>query len=44
MEYFVVGHPRLNTHTIKLVKSILESGELSIEQLHQYNLIHKVYI
>jgi len=42
LEYFVVGHPRLNNHTLKIVKHILDSGEVSIEELHSYNLIQKV--
>jgi hypothetical protein len=32
-EYYVVNHPRLNRHTIKILKSMVEAKELSFQEL-----------
>eukprot|EP00826_Nyctotherus_ovalis_P030321 TRINITY_DN2417_c0_g1_i1.p1 TRINITY_DN2417_c0_g1~~TRINITY_DN2417_c0_g1_i1.p1 ORF type:complete len:321 (+),score=88.77 TRINITY_DN2417_c0_g1_i1:73-1035(+) len=37
----VVGNPRLNIHTVKIVRSIVEFGEIPLEQLNESNIISK---
>lgn len=34
-----MGHPRLNIHTVKIVKSIVEYGEIPLEELNNSNII-----
>ena len=42
MEYFTVGHQRFNTHLIKIVWWIVESKELKLEELQEYDLVNKL--
>ena len=41
-EYFMVGHNRLNMHTIRIVRSISESKDVGIDELLGYDLFEKV--
>jgi len=42
MEYFTEDHPRFNTHLIKIVCCIVESKELKLEDLQEYDLVTKL--
>ncbi|OMJ73613.1 hypothetical protein SteCoe_27657 [Stentor coeruleus] len=42
IENFQGGHPKLNLHLISVVKKIIESHELSLEELGEIGLIEKV--
>jgi hypothetical protein len=42
IEYFEVSHPKLNRHTIKIFKNIVESPEISIEELNKLGIVEKV--
>lgn len=42
MEYFVEDHPRFNGHLIKIICGIVESKELKLEDLQEYNLVKKL--
>ena len=42
MEYFTDDHPRFNTHLIKIVWCIVESKELKLEELQEYDLVNKL--
>lgn len=42
-EYYVVNHPKLNRHTIKILKSMVEAKELSFSELSQYKVIDKTH-
>ena len=37
----LVGHQRLNIHTVKIVKSIVEYNEIPLEELNAFNIIAK---
>jgi hypothetical protein len=39
----MVNHSRLNRHTINILKSILESKELTFKELEQYRIIEKTH-
>ena len=41
-EYFVVGHNRLNMHTIRIVRSISESKDVGIDELKHFDIFDKV--
>lgn len=41
-EYFSEGHPKFNSHLVKIVNSIVESKELTLEELKEYDLIKKL--
>lgn len=43
-EYYVVSHPRLNRHTIKIIKSMIEAKELSFQEYGYYKLIEKTHL
>jgi len=32
-EYFAVGHPKFNAYTVKIVKTIVASREIELEEL-----------
>ena len=38
----MVGHNRLNMHTIRIVRSISESKDVGIDELLKYDLFEKV--
>jgi hypothetical protein len=40
-ENYQVGHPRLNRHTINILKSLLASRELTTQEILQYRLAEK---
>lgn len=42
MEYFSEDHPRFNAHLIKIVCCIVESKELKLEDLQEYDLVFKL--
>jgi len=42
MEYFSEDHPRFNGHLIKIVCGIVESKELKLEDLQEYNLVSRL--
>ena len=42
IENFQGGHPKLNLHLISVVKKIIESHELSLDELGELGLIDKV--
>ncbi len=41
LHHLVVGHARLNIHTVKLVKSIVEYDDIPLEELNTYNVVSK---
>ena len=43
-EYFVVGHPRMNSNTVKIIKSFIESTEITLEDLQSYDAFNKISI
>jgi len=38
-DYYSFGHKRLNQHTIKVIKSVIESPEIPLEALYGYEVI-----
>lgn len=40
---FMVNHARLNRHTINILKSMIESKELTFLELAQYKIIDKTH-
>ncbi len=40
-EYYLVNHPRLNRHSIKIIKSVIEAKELSFQEYGVYKIIEK---
>ena len=42
MEYFSEDHPRFNGHLIKIICGIVESKELKLEDLQEYDLVKKL--
>ena len=43
-EYYMINHARLNRHTIKIMKSVIESKELDFEELGHYEVIEKTHM
>jgi len=43
-EYYNINHARLNRHTIKIMKCIIESKQTSFEDLAENNLIEKTHL
>ena len=41
-DYFTVGHQRFNAHTVKIVKCVVESKEISLPELKNFGVIDKV--
>jgi hypothetical protein len=41
---YQVNHPRLNRHTMNIMKSIIESKELQFNELAQYKIIEKSHV
>lgn len=42
-EYYSFGHKRINQHTIKLIKNVIDSQEISLEALYSYDVIPKTF-
>lgn len=42
LEYFTVGHPKFNTFTVKIVKSIVASRDIELEELLHLQAIEKI--
>mmetsp|Transcript_27646 Transcript_27646/g.26669 ORF Transcript_27646/g.26669 Transcript_27646/m.26669 type:complete len:118 (+) Transcript_27646:3131-3484(+) len=42
LDYFTVGHAKFNSFTVKIVKQIVASREVELEELVQYHIIDKV--
>lgn len=42
MEYFTEDHPRFNGHLIKIICCIVESKELKLEDLQEYDLVTRL--
>lgn len=42
MEYFSEDHPQFNAHLIKIICCIVESKELKLEDLQEYDLVKKL--
>jgi len=40
-DYYNVNHPRLNRHTIKIMKSMIESKELAFSEYGQFKIIER---
>lgn len=40
-EFYSVNHPKLNRHTIMILKSMVESKEMSFQELGQLRIIDK---
>ena len=40
---YQIGHPRLNRHTINILKSVISARELSMTEIQQYRLGEKTY-
>jgi hypothetical protein len=43
-ENYQVGHPRLNRHTINILKSVIQSKELSLQEVQHFRLGEKTYL
>jgi hypothetical protein len=43
-ENYQVGHPRLNRHTINIIKSVIQSKELSLTEIQQFRLGEKTHL
>lgn len=41
---YQVGHPRLNRHTINILKSVISAKELSMQEILQYRLGEKTFL
>jgi hypothetical protein len=42
LEYFSVGHPKFNAFTVKIVKSIVSSREVDLDELSKLQVIEKI--
>jgi serine/threonine-protein kinase ULK4 len=42
-DYYSFGHKRLNQHTIKVIKNVIDSQEISLEALYNYDVIPKTF-
>lgn len=42
IEYFAVGHPKFNAFTVKIVKQIVQSREVDLEELIKLNMLEKI--
>jgi hypothetical protein len=42
LDYFAVGHPRFNTFTVKIVKQIVSSRDVALEELCGMHIIEKI--
>lgn len=43
-ENYQVGHPRLNRHTINILKSVIQSKELSLAEIQHFRLGEKTHL
>jgi hypothetical protein len=41
LDYFSVGHPKYNTFTVKIVKQIVSSREVELEELVKQGVVEK---
>lgn len=42
LDYFSVGHPRFNTFTVKIVKQIVSSRDVPLQDLCSMQIIEKI--
>lgn len=42
MDYFSVGHPKFNAFTVKIVKQIVSSREIDLDELVKLQTIDKI--
>lgn len=42
LEFFSVGHPKFNAFTVKIVKQIISSREVELEELVKLQVIDKI--
>jgi hypothetical protein len=42
MEYFQTGHAKFNAFTVKIVRAIVASREIQIEELLQHDIVSKL--
>ena len=42
LEYFAVGHAKFNAFTVKIVKQIVQSREVDLEELVKLQVIDKI--
>ena len=42
IDYFAVGHSKFNAFTVKIVKQIVQSREVDLEELMKLNLLDKI--
>jgi hypothetical protein len=42
MDYFAVGHPRFNSFTVKIVKSIVASRDMELSELCSMKIVDKI--
>jgi len=41
-DFFTVGHPRFNAYTVKIIKQIVSSREVDLDELDKLQLIEKI--
>lgn len=42
MEYFSVGHAKFNAFTVKIVRAMVASREISIQELLEHDVVTKL--
>ena len=42
IDYFAVGHPKFNAFTVKIVKQIVQSREVDLDELMKLNVLEKI--
>ena len=42
MDYFAVGHPKFNAFTVKIVKQIVQSREVELDELIKLQIVDKI--
>ena len=43
-ENYHVGHPRFNRHTINILKSVIQSKELSLQEVQKFRIGEKTHL
>jgi len=39
LEFYTIGHKRLNRHTIKIIKCVMDTPDISLESIYKYGII-----
>lgn len=42
LEYFKVGHPKFNAYTVKIVRAVVASREISLAELLEHDIVNKL--